>query len=267
MKKLIRFSLAALVSVGAYAFIGLPAASAAPGPWWADYFANPNLDGGAVVSRQDAVIGFDWSLGSPHPAVPADNFSVRWTREEWFDGGTFRFMARSDDGIRLRVGEELIIDEWYERQGNWTFVDHYVAQGNHTVVVEYFERTGAAAVQVGWERVAAGATWRGEYYDNRKLKGTPVLVRNDGAIDFDWGAGSPDPAVPVDNFSVRWTRTLGFTAGTYRFLASCDDGVRVYVNGQLVIDAWQKQQLPNTASGDITPVSYTHLTLPTIYSV
>jgi hypothetical protein len=230
----------------------VPVASAAPGPWWADYFANPNLEGAPALSREDAVIGFEWGTGSPNPALPADNFSVRWTREEWFAGGTYRFLARTDDGVRIWVGGELVLDEWHDRQDLWTSSERYVPEGVHTVVVEYFEHTGAAVAEVGWEKLVGGAAWRGAYFANQNLQGDPVLTRDDTAIDFDWGTGSPAGAVPADQFSVRWIRTLGFTGGTYRFLASCDDGVRVLVDDQLVIDAWRKQALPNTRTGQVT---------------
>lgn len=81
--------------------------------------------------------------------------------------------------------------------------------------------------------------WRGEYYNNRDLAGAPVLVRNDVDVNFNWGAGSPDPAVPADNFSARWTRTWNFNEGTYRFHVIVDDGVRLYIDDALVIDSWQ----------------------------
>jgi uncharacterized protein YgiM (DUF1202 family)/chitodextrinase len=81
--------------------------------------------------------------------------------------------------------------------------------------------------------------WRGEYFPNRDLAGGPVLVRNDGAIDFNWGAGSPAAGLPADNFSVRWTRSWNFSEGTHRFHVFVDDGVRLYVDEALVIDSWQ----------------------------
>jgi hypothetical protein len=82
-------------------------------------------------------------------------------------------------------------------------------------------------------------SWRGEYYDNPNLAGAPVLVRDDPALDFNWGAASPGPNVPTDNFSVRWTRPFEFAEeGDYRFLADVDDGVKLYLDGWLVIDEW-----------------------------
>jgi murein DD-endopeptidase MepM/ murein hydrolase activator NlpD len=71
------------------------------------------------------------------------------------------------------------------------------------------------------------------------------MVRDDGAgaLDFDWGAGSPSAGcgVPSDGFSVRWTRTAAFEGGTYVFTASADDGLRVKVGATTVFDEWRDQ--------------------------
>ena len=81
--------------------------------------------------------------------------------------------------------------------------------------------------------------WRGDYFTNAGLAGLPSLVRNDPVIDFNWAYGSPDARIPPDNFSVRWVRTLSFNPGTYRFQFHVDDGVRMYLDNVLVLDAWQ----------------------------
>jgi len=224
---------------------------AAPGAWWGDYFANRDLSGSPVLSRYDDAINFSWGRESPGAGLPADNFSIRWVRDEWFAGGTYRFKILSDDGVRLWVGDQLVVDEWHDRWGTNFVVDQYVPGGTYPVRVEYYEHHGDATISVGWSRLEGGAAWYGEYFANRHLQGWPVLMRNDRAIDFEWGDGSPDPALPADNFSVRWTRTLGFDAGTYRFLTSTDDGVRVWVDGALVVDAWVDQKQLNTNTGEV----------------
>jgi len=230
-------------------------ATAAPpaqsGPWWADYFSNLTLSGSPVLSRFDQGVNFDWGLGSPGSPVPIDGFSARWTREAWFDNGTYRFTARSDDGLRLWVGDELIIDAWYDQQATWMARDLYLNQGTYALRVEYYERSGSALVQLGWERLTGGRGWTGEYYANRDLQGEPALVRDDRAINFAWEGGSPGPAVPSDKFSVRWTRTLSFPAGTYRFHAAADDGIRLWVDDRLLVDAWYTQSLPNDHWADV----------------
>jgi len=229
----------------------LVATASAQGAWYAEYFSNRDLAGAPTFTRYDDVLRFDWGTGGPGLGVPEDNFSVRWTRDEWFEAGTYHFSYRSDDGIRIWVGDTLVVDDWRDRQAAWSFSDHYIPRGTHTVRVEYCEGTGAAVIEVTWDRAGGGDVWRGEYYTNRDLSGPSTLVRYDPAIDFDWGAGSPDGSIPADNFSVRWARSLGFSPGNYRFYASCDDGVRIFVDGNLVVDAWQDQKQPNTISADI----------------
>jgi len=234
--------------------LGIPAAAApAQSGWYTEYFTNRDLIGGPALTRYENTLHFEWGNGSPGPGVPNDNFSARWTHDEWFENGTYRFSYRSDDGIRVWVGNTLVVDDWRDRQATWASVDRVIPRGTQRVRVEYYERDGSAAMQVAWERVGSGSTaWRAQYYDNQTLSGKPVLVRDDSTVDFDWGEGSPDKAVPVDKFSVRWKRTLGFTPGNYRFYASCDDGVRIFVDGSRVVNAWYDQKLPNTHWADVT---------------
>lgn len=98
-------------------------------------------------------------------------------------------------------------------------------------------------------------SWTGRYWNNLSFSGTPVLTRNDGAgaLNFDWGSGSPGTScgVSVDNFTARWTRTASFSAGTYRFTTTTDDGVRLYVDSVLRIDHWIDQG-PTTYTADVT---------------
>ena len=83
----------------------------------------------------------------------------------------------------------------------------------------------------------------GEYFKNMTLSGTPVLVRNDDLLNFNWRQASPDASLPVDGFSSRWTGLIKPSySETYQFFTTSDDGIRVYVNGTAVIDSWTKQR-------------------------
>lgn len=212
-----------------------------PAEWRGDYFPNRDLTGNPAFVRYDGVLDFDWGTGSPAPGFPADNFSVRWTRDVWLEGGRYRFHALVDDGVRLFVDGDLLIDEWRDGSQRELTAERSLGEGSHSLRVEYYEHTVHARIKVWWQKVGADSfpDWKGEYWSNRRLEGNPVLRRNDQTIDFDWGTGSPDPAVPGDNFSARWTRSLTFEEGTYRFYVRVDDGARLWVDDVLLIDEWR----------------------------
>ena len=82
----------------------------------------------------------------------------------------------------------------------------------------------------------------GEYFNSLDFSGPVVLTRVDSPVDFDWGVGSPGAGVAVDNFTVRWTGFVDIpAAGAYTFQTVTDDGVRLWINGVLVLDHWQDQ--------------------------
>ena len=82
----------------------------------------------------------------------------------------------------------------------------------------------------------------GQYFNdpgNGTHFGTPSLTRVDSTVNFNWASGSPAAGVGVDNFSTRWTgRVEAPVTGSYRFSTVSDDGIRLWVNGQLVINNW-----------------------------
>ncbi len=89
-----------------------------------------------------------------------------------------------------------------------------------------------------------------EYYNNRILSGDPNFGQcEDAPIGYDWGTEGPDNGVGNDNFSVRWTGRFNFADDTYHFVARTDDGIRVWVDDALIIDAWWDQS-PTTYFGD-----------------
>ena len=88
---------------------------------------------------------------------------------------------------------------------------------------------------------------RAEYFANKELQGEPAVTRADARLDFDWFTDPPDPALPMDNFSARWTgRITAPASGTYQLGARADDAVRVYVDDRLFIDAWRDGSVKTT---------------------
>jgi len=115
------------------------------------------------------------------------------------------------------------------------------------IVVLMFSSTTLAQGPVHPEH--SDPTWQASYWNNITLSGPPVLQRAEANLDHDWGSGSPDPIVNADGFSARWTRYLDLTPGLYRFTATSDDGLRVYVDGSLIINEWYDHP-PKTVSAD-----------------
>src|SRR5437773_250018 len=108
--------------------------------------------------------------------------------------------------------------------------------------------------------LTGGTGLRGEYFDNRDFT-APKLTRVDPTVNFNWGTGSPDPAIGSDTFSVRWTgRVSPRFSETYRFYTTSDDGVRLWVNGQLLIDNFTDHG-PTENSGTIA------LTAEAVYDI
>jgi hypothetical protein len=205
--------------------------------WKAEYYANAKLKGKPALVRTDLRVSYNWGSGVPAPGVPADNFSVRWTSKVGFVRGTYRFCITADDGVRVELDDQTpFIRRWQD--GLVTQCSEvWVSGGIHKVRVEYYEHTGQAKIDFWWEQV----NWKGEYFANRRLRGEPKLVRFDPRLDFNWGTGSPARRLPADDFSVRWTRRIHFTAGTYRLCVTADDGVRVEMDDKApFIDQWHE---------------------------
>ena len=142
-----------------------------------------------------------------------------------------------------------------------------VDAGYYTVVVanNYGSVTSAVAtldvVQPGVV-VGSGTGLRGNYWSNAPSSspflGAFVLNRVDPTINFNFGGGSPDPAVSSNLFSARWFgQVRALDTDTYTFYTTTDDGVRLWVNGQLLVNSWINQA-PTEHSGNIALTANQH---------
>jgi beta-glucosidase len=81
---------------------------------------------------------------------------------------------------------------------------------------------------------------KGEYFNNRNVEGTPALTRIDSQLEFDW-PWNPGVGVNDDDFSIRWTGYIQSEKSFDGWLGlSSDDGIRMWIDDQLVIDNWTK---------------------------
>lgn len=87
-----------------------------------------------------------------------------------------------------------------------------------------------------------GTNWTGTFFPTNNLTGTGIPVGGINGLNFNWGAGGPVingvavPGIPTDNFSARFTSVQNFNAGNYTFTVASDDGVRVIIDGAIVLD-------------------------------
>ncbi len=236
--------------------------------WTASYWNNTSLSGAPAYQRAESgPPSYNWGSGSPVPGViSSDYFSAQWRADVHFDAGRYRFNATSDDGVRMWVAGKLLIDQWHDSSGvTYTAEMDFVSPASQPVIIEYYENTGLASINVSWERIDGDISTTGpikaEYFSNADLLGQPSLVRYESTpLSHNWGSGSPAQGViPSDNFSARYTYTIDANPGRYRISAQAQSGMRLWVNGQLVLDKWSPPT-SHTASIDIDlPGGITHL--------
>ena len=130
------------------------------GAFKGDYYNGKNFDS-FVFTRTDPQITFNWWMGSPGKGVFGDNFSVRWQGRFDFTEGDWEFRSMPDDGLRVYVDGELMIDSWKFQHGTYfKFVKHLSA-GSHLIKVEYFEDRDWAGITFGWIKVSPAAASTG----------------------------------------------------------------------------------------------------------
>jgi len=207
--------------------------------WKGEYFDNPELQGEPIVVRNDREINFNWGGKPPAEGIPGENWSARWTIKREVAAGTYTIDVWVDDGVRVYVDNMLVIDGWQTGNARHYTANVNVTRGEHEVRVEYFQSRGDSLIQVrfGYD-AGAYPDWKAEYFANPNVEGEPVVVRNDREINFDWGAGAPAPGLPPDNYSVRWSRQVDFAEGDYLFTVEVEGGVRLWLDGRLLIDDW-----------------------------
>jgi beta-glucosidase len=92
---------------------------------------------------------------------------------------------------------------------------------------------------------------KAEYFSNMSLEGSPVLRRTDGAVNFAWGETAVSPEL-VKEYSVRWTGVLTPPeSGEYRIGFTGQDGYRVWLDGNSIVDDWNMHEPATTLTKKI----------------
>lgn len=117
------------------------------------YFAGADLTD-LVLTRIDGLIDFRWQQSTPDPAIVGDPFSVRWSGRVLPEfSEPYQFSTLSDDGVRLWVGGQLLIDDWTPHSAKENGSPPVLLEAGVPVeiVIEYFDRGGTARMALSWQ--------------------------------------------------------------------------------------------------------------------
>lgn len=229
------------------------------------------------ITRVDPTLNFNWGHGTPNgnAHIQADNHSVIW--EGYLSpvtAGNYVFRLDADDKARVSIDtggglQQILENGWdtpatggYKSSAPVALGVPSTAAARYRMVVEFAETNGSAKCRFQWQinggdfvnipnanatvfsDNSTGTTgWIADYYDNPTFTPPAVRTQIDSAItngnSGDWRTGVPDPSMFHNNFSVRWTgQILPQYSQTYHFVARVDDGVKLWINNQLVVDRW-----------------------------
>ncbi|RTR36418.1 hypothetical protein EKG37_02355, partial [Robertmurraya yapensis] len=194
--------------------------------WLGEYYPNTTLSGypyvvgGNSSASKISNIDFNWGSGSPLSTIPNDRFSARFTRTVNLESGTYLFTVNSDDGVRIKVDNKIVLDAWQNGDFNNRMQEAvYLESGEHLFEVEYLENIGDAKLLLNYQKLTSSKV----FYDYEKQ------------ISYNWGSKGPD-GFASDNFEAIFDQSQALKAGDYHIQTMADDGVRVEVDGQLKID-------------------------------
>ena len=176
--------------------------------------------------------GAAWSSGGARGASDRDSAPL----------GTLLPTATGKYTLALNAAGVAVVQRWVNDPAtNFGFVLD-AAKNPDGLEFDSSEASTAAnrpRLSVGYDTPFAGGTGlRGQYFTGRSFERL-AATRTDATVNFSWGAGALAPGLPVDDVSVRWSgKVVPLHSQTYSFYTTSDDGVRLWVDGKLLVDNW-----------------------------
>jgi uncharacterized protein YgiM (DUF1202 family) len=128
--------------------------------WTVSYYNNVDMSGSPAVTQTGiAGVNFNWGSGSPASGVNADRFSARFTSSQSFTGGTYEFIVTADDGVRVYIDGQLVLNQFVARPVTTDRFTQTLSPGTHSLTVEYFEEGDQASISFQWNLIGGGAAF------------------------------------------------------------------------------------------------------------
>jgi uncharacterized repeat protein (TIGR03806 family) len=121
-------------------------------------FTNAGFNTPPTLTRVDPTINFNWSTTPPATNLALTNYVVRWTGsvEPQFNE-TYTFYTTTDDGTRLWVNGQLLVNEWVDQSATtWSGTINLLAQERYTIEMDYYQNGGNAVAQLAWSSPSTG---------------------------------------------------------------------------------------------------------------
>lgn len=176
--------------------------------------------------------------------VSKDRVELNLSREIYFDEGEYIFEVGSDDGSRLYVDDELVIDNWRDQNFKVKYSEVLNFSGFHNLTIEYYEKKRNSRVYFEVfdtcpEEVSVGNdSWNFVYCDMKTSRVLGYGSEEEFVFDYDWKKGEVFD-LQKDSVLVKAARTIDFVNGSYEFIVGSDDGVRVWLDSEVLFDDWK----------------------------
>jgi PA14 domain len=168
------------------------------GNYYTSHFSTNAFSGVPTLSRIDPTVDFNFGNGSPAPSISSDFFTARWAGQvQALGDDTYTFYTISDDGVRLWVNGQLLVDQWithspFTNSGTISLT----GTQKYDVQMEFFEQTGGAVAHLYWSNASGSVGFEpvpvSQLYPGAATPTQPVLdysVSNGTNIVFNWGPG------------------------------------------------------------------------------
>ena len=236
-----------------------------------EYFSNSSSGSGfsspSTLVQLDQNINFNWGTSSPAQGISVDMFKIRWSGQLLpLTDDVYTIYLIASDGVRMWINDSLLVDSWADKTVTTTSTTIPLQKSKtYNISIEYYSNTNPATCILQWSATGIcrqniptsqlftipevcssdGTGLHAEYFSNTQpgapFPSAPTVFQIEPTINFNWGAGSPT-GISHDLFKARFTGYIqSLDSGTYTFYATADDGIKVWINNQLLIDEWIDQ--------------------------